>query len=80
MILTGGGQASSVSPHAGTVFLYGLAVGEGVGLADGVDSDGDGDGEGEGVGVGVGSGGHAFVPVVSSNVPITPWIVISFWS
>src|SRR5438046_2368072 len=70
MILTGGGQASSVSPHAGTVFLYGLAVGEGVGLADGVDSDGAGDGEGEGVGVG--SGGHAFVPVVSAHVPRPP--------
>ena len=55
VILTGGGQASSVSPHAGTVFLYGLAVGEGVGLADGVDSDGAGDGEGEGVMLAVGS-------------------------
>lgn len=53
----------------------------GVGLADGPASgDAEGDGEGEGEGVGVGSGGHAFVPGVSSNVPRTPRMVISFWS
>ena len=55
-------------------------MGEGLaaGLAEGVESDGAAEGEGDGVGVG--SGGHALVPGVISNVPVTPWIVTSFWS